>query len=202
VALIAPNLIDLLNREQPSTLQSLRSRHPTQAEVFSSERLLGDATVISQIDSERRSAILDLISTSVTTCAAGSEAVAQSIRETIKKVSRIRFVGSLIATISGGLAGVLAIALTSALIQAITAFLAMMGGIAAATAEQFERAPSGVRIASADEYGKIIEMRSTLEVMRIKLQRDKVMPLDDPELKAMLAELDKYAANVIRLKLA
>lgn len=152
--MIAPNLIDLLSNDQPSALLALRSRHPAEASVFSSDRLLGEQEAVPKFDPTRRSAILDLISTSVTTCAADFDAMARSIRETMKKVSRIRYVGSLIASISGGLAGVLAIALTNALIQAITAFLAMMGGIAAATAEQFERAPSGVRIASAEEYGK------------------------------------------------
>jgi hypothetical protein len=78
----------------------------------------------------------------------------------------------------------------------------MLGGIAAATAEQLERAPSGVRIASAEEYGKVIEMRSNLEVMRTKLQRDKILPLDDEEIKNMLAEFDKYAAYLIRLRMA
>jgi len=120
----------------------------------------------------------------------------------MKKVARIRYVGSLIASISGGLAGILAIALSNALIQAITAFLAMLGGIAAATAEQFERAPSGVRIASAEEYGKIIEMRANLEVTRTKLERDKILPLDDQDIRNMLEELDKYAASLIRLKMA
>jgi hypothetical protein len=75
-------------------------------------------------------------------------------------------------------------------------------GIAAVTAEQFERAPSGVRIASAEEYGKIIEMRANLEITRTKLQRDKILPLDDQDISNMLAELDKYAASLIRLKMA
>jgi hypothetical protein len=200
----APNLVDLLNRKQPSELASLRARHPLQEKVFSSERFLGDTPSKSpdHFDADQRSAILDLISTSVSACSADFDSVAKAIRETMKRVARIRYAGSLIASISGGLAGVLAIALSNALIQATTAFFAMLGGIAAATAEQFERAPSGVRIASAEEYGKVIEMRSNLEVMRTKLQRDKILPLDDEEIKNMLAEFDKYAAYLIRLRMA
>jgi hypothetical protein len=45
-------------------------------------------------------------------------------------------------------------------------------------------------------------MRANLEIMRTKLQRDKIMPLDDTEIRAMLAEFDKYAANLIGLKMA
>ncbi len=200
----APNLIDLLSREQPATLESLRARYPSEVQIFSSERLLGDTEPkgAPQFNTTQRSATLDLISTSVSRCAADFDALANAIRETMKKVARIRYVGSLIASISGGLAGILAIALSNALIQAITAFLAMLGGIAAATAEQFERAPSGVRIASAEEYGKIIEMRANLEVTRTKLERDKILPLDDQDIRNMLEELDKYAASLIRLKMA
>ena len=200
----APNLVDLLSREQPIALESLRARYPSEAQIFSSERLLGDAEPgrVPQFNATQRSAMLDLISTAVSRCAADFDALADSIRETMKKVARIRYVGSLIASISGGLAGILAIALSNALIQAITAFLAMLGGIAAATAEQFERAPSGIRIASAEEYSKIIEMRANLEIMLTKLQRDRILPLDDQDVRNMLAELDKYAACLIRLKMA
>jgi hypothetical protein len=200
----APNLIDLLTREQPSALELLRARYPSEAQIFSSERLLGDTVPggAPQLNATKRAAILDLISTSVSTCAADFDALAEAIRETMKKVARIRYVGSIIASISGGLAGILTITLSNALIQAITAFLAMLGGIAAATAEQFERAPSGARIASAEEYGKIIEMRANLEIMRAKLQRDKVLPLDDQDIINMWAEFDKYAASLIRLKMA
>jgi hypothetical protein len=200
----APNLIDLLSREQPATLESLRARYPSEAQIFSSERLLGNTGPggTPQFNATQRSATLDLISTSVSGRAADFDELANAIRETMKKVARIRYVGSLIASIAGGLAGILAIWLSNALIQAITAFLAMLGGIAAATAEQFERAPSGVRIASAEEYGKIIEMRANLEVTRTKLQRDKILPLDDQDIRNMLAELDKYAASLIRLKMA
>jgi hypothetical protein len=200
----APNLIDLLSREQPAALASLRAHYPSEAKIFSSERLLGDTGPgnAPQFNATQRSAILDLISTSVSTCANDLDALANAIRETMKRVARIRYGGSLIASISGGLAGVLAIALSNALIQAITAFLAMLGGIAAATAEQFERAPSGVRIASVEEYGKLIEMRANIEIARTKLQRDKILPLDDQDLRNMLAELDKYAASLIRLKMA
>jgi hypothetical protein len=184
-------------------LKLLRERYPSEAQIFSSERFLGDTGPgAAPLNATQRSATLDLISTSVSTYAADFDALANAIRETMKKVARIRYVGSLIASVSGGLAGILAIALSNAPIQAITAFLAMLGGIAAATSEQFERAPSGVRIASAEEYGKIIEMRANLEVTRTKLQRDTILPLDDQDIRNMLAELDKYAASLIRLKMA
>jgi hypothetical protein len=200
----APNLIDLLSREQPTILESLRARYPSEAQIFSSERLLGAAEPggVPQFNATQRSATLDLIAASVSTNAANFDALAIVIRETMKKVARIRYVGSLIASISGGLAGILAIVWRNAPIQAIIAFLAMFGGIGAATAEQFERAPSGVRIASAEEYSKIVEMRANLEIMLTKLQRDKIFPLDDQEVRNMLAESDKYAAGLIRLKMA
>ena len=103
---------------------------------------------------------------------------------------------------SGGLAGILIIALDDNWIKAIVAFAGMLGGIAAVTADQFERAPSGIRIASADEYSRLIVMRSNMEVVRLKIERDAVVPNSDGDLQHMLNELDGYAKIIIRLKLA
>ena len=45
----------------------------------------------------------------------------------------------------------------------ISALVAMAGGFAAIIAEYFERSPSGIKIASAEEYGKLVEIRSSIE---------------------------------------
>jgi hypothetical protein len=200
----APSLIDLLSRAQPTALASLRNRYPSQGKLLSSERLLTAEVALppTPLEPEKRAAVRDLVLTSMVTLAADLDALAKNIREIMKKVSAIRFVGSLIASISGGLAGILIIALSNDVIQAITAFVAMLGGIASITADQFERAPSGIRIASADEYGKIIEMRSNIEMIRLKLQRDNIVPVDDQDIGDMLAQLDRYAAGIIKLKMA
>lgn len=201
---VAPNLIDLLHASRPELLSSLRAAHPAEADVFSSERVLGEVDAGSAVALEpaRRKAMLDLIGASSTAIAGEVDTLQTSIRTMLKRVGAIRFGGSLVASISGGLAGILTIAVSNAVIQAITAFLAMLGGIASITADQFERAPSGIRIATAEEYGKIIEMRAALEVIRLQLERDEVFRIEDKEMGAMVAQLDGYAASLIRLKAA
>jgi hypothetical protein len=200
----APNLIDLLSRQDPNALSSLRDRYPAQTQLLSSERLLGREAAASSIhlDPAKRVAVIELIMTSMTQMTGESDALSIAIRATMKRVSVIRYVGSLIASISGGVAGILIIVLSNDVIQAITAFMAMLGGMAAVTADQFERAPSGIRIASADEYGKLIEMRSNIEMIRLRISRDKVIPIQDEDIRDMLTQLDRYAASVIRLKMA
>lgn len=86
--------------------------------------------------------------------------------------------------------------------QIFTAIIAMLGGIITAFADQFERAPSGVRIASTDEYGKLIEMRANIEIINLKLERDKIIQVQEQELRDMLTQIDQYAAAIVRLKMA
>jgi hypothetical protein len=58
---------------------------------------------------------------------------------------------------------------------------------------------SGLRIAGTDEYAKLIGMIGEVELIKLKLGRDAVMPVPDDQLKAMLEKLDEYSLQVIRL---
>jgi hypothetical protein len=199
----APRLIDLLGQEDPATLAALRGRYPSQSTLLTAERALGpEATAPFALGIEKRTAVKDLILASGTSLITELDRLSVQIRDVMRRVGMIRFVGSLIATVSGGLAAILIVVLSNEAVQAIAAFLAMLGGIAAITADQFERAPSGIRIASAEEYAKVIEMRSNLEVVRVKLERDNVFPVSDDDMNSMLKEVDGYAGSIVRLKMA
>ena len=88
------------------------------------------------------------------------------------------------------------------MVQALTAFAAMLGGIAAITADQFELAPGGLKFASTEEYTKIIELRSGLDLLRLKVAQDSIRPLDASALDAILNSLNDYSIQIDRWKVA
>ena len=75
----------------------------------------------------------------------------------------------------------------------------MLGGLMGLFADYFERSPSGVRIAGIDEYAKLIQSIGEVELIKLKIDRDAVLPLPHDQLIAMLDKLDEYALLVIRL---
>jgi hypothetical protein len=200
VEVLAPNLIEFLERSDPTSVRSLRDEFGSNERLFSTERQLGGSGPASL--GGGRAAVVALIAKSLSALVRDMDSLASAIRTTMARVSKIRFSGSLMATIAGGLTGILALALSNEVVQAATAFAAMLGGVAAVTADQFERAPSGARIASTDAYEKIITARSDMELIRLKIERDKILPLSDEELSGMLDRLNQYAVDVQRLRMA
>jgi len=84
----------------------------------------------------------------------------------------------------------------------ISALVAMAGGFAAIIAEYFERSPSGIKIASAEEYGKLVEIRSSIERISTRMARDSLFGLDDQELEAISKTIDEFAGEIVRLAFA
>ena len=152
--------------------------------------------------SSQRDALLDTIRSSISPAALAADAIATKMRASVQRVSRIRFGGAVLATVSGGITGIMAPFSPAAMVQALTAFAAMLGGIAAITADQFELAPGGLKFASTEEYTKIIELRSGLELLRLKVAQDSVRPLDASALDAMLNSLNDYSIQIDRWKVA
>jgi hypothetical protein len=197
----APNLIELLGRKAPDVLIELRAAHLAQGALFSSKAKFGSPDTGKE-GQDQRAATLDLIQRGIEPVASSAQAITTRMRTASQRVSRIRFVGALVATISGGITGILALFVGPAIVQSATAFSAMLGGIAAVTADQFELSPSGLKIASPDEYAKIVEVCSNLEVLRIKIAQDSVRPLDTAALDTMLDSLNDCAIKINRWKLA
>lgn len=202
------NLISLLEETDGATVRNLREAHPQAADMFKTSRELGAAS--SEDDLKKaslttgtRTALVKLVDVSTGRLRKEFEDLGDSIRRQMKIVSRVRFTGAVIAAVSGGLTAILQYASLSA--QAVTtvgAIVSMFGGLTTLFADQFEKAPSGIRIASLEEYGKMTEMRGDVERMRMRLERDSLVPIPDDEIKAMVERLDGYALQIIRLKYA
>src|SRR5262245_39398659 len=202
------HLIALLEETNRSQLQDVRARHPSVASVLTSARELGDsadaaASVTKTLPKDARDALLNIVKLGTESVNKQVEELATSIRRQMIKVNRMRFCGAIIATVSGAVTAILQYANLGA--QAVTtvgAVVSMLGGLTTLFADQFEKAPSGVRIASLEEYGKMTEMRGDVERIRIRLGRDSLVTISDDDLRAMLERLDGYALQVIRLRLA
>jgi hypothetical protein len=121
----------------------------------------------------------------------------------MKLVTRVRFGGAIIAAVSGALTAILQyVAISAQGATTVGAVLGMLGGLTTLFADHFEKAPSGIRIASLEEYGKIMEMRGDIERMRMRLSRDDLVMIGNEELRTMLERLDGYALQIIRLRFA
>ena len=208
----APSLIELLELREPQTLRDLQARFPQAEDLFSTQRMLGQEEAMAMPAptggarpapvQSRREAMLALVRASLDPVVAEMDRLSAQIRAAMRRAARIRFAGAIIAAAAGGLTGLLTLFVRNEAAQAVTAFAAMLGGVATMTADQFERAPSGLRIASTEEYGKLIEGRSALELIRLQLARDAVLPVPDEEMAAMLGRLDQYAVSLARLRMA
>ena len=194
----APSLIELLGHIDPEKLKALRAEHPENAKLFSTERDLGSG----EMTSGQRTAIMDLVGKGLPAVAKDLDDLSKAIRVTMQKAANIRFVGAIVATVAGGISGIIALSNSNGVVQAVSAFLAMFGGIATVTADQFERAPSGRRIASTDEYASLVEARADVELIRLKVSQGATNPIGDSEVAAMLDRLNGHAMTVLKLKMA
>jgi hypothetical protein len=192
------NLIGLLEHVAPDALVELRQHHPDERSLLSSSRELGETD--SKISAAQRAALIDLVRTSVLKLKPGADALASTIRDRMKAISRMKFFGALVASVAGGFGAVLtSLGVGNQWIAPIGAGAGMLGGVVGLVADQFERSPSGFRIAALDEYSKLLDMIGELELIRIQVERDGVLPLPEQQLEAMLEKLDKYALQISRL---
>jgi hypothetical protein len=201
------NLVSLLEEMSSTGLQRLRDRYADAGGILSSSRELGelnDAASGSDAESNNvRPTLVGLVQVGVEDLKTVLEELGSRIRARMKFVSNLRFFGAIIAAVSGGLTALLPLwSVDQQGITATGALVSMLGGLIALFADQFERAPSGIRIASFDEYGKLIEMRGDVERMSMKLRRDGLISIPMNELNTMLERLDGYSSNIIRLRFA
>lgn len=194
------NLIGLLEDVAPDALSALRKQYPAAASsVLSSSRQLGEAK--SEPGPADRSAFLDLVRASVVSLKSQADDLASKIRDRMEVISRMKFFGALVASVAGGLGAVLpSMHVGEGWVAPIGAATGMLGGVVGLVADQFERSPSGFRIAALDEYGKLLDMIGEVEVISIQVVRDSVLPLKGSELTAMLEKLDKCSLQIGRLR--
>jgi hypothetical protein len=81
----------------------------------------------------------------------------------------------------------------------VSALISMGGGLAAIFADYFEKSPSGKQITSAQEYGKLVEIRGAVERMRARVARETVSKMPDQELELNWRTLDSFAGEIVSL---
>ena len=190
----APSLVSLLEREAPGTLQALRAEYPGAADALASDRVLGEAKAALAAGPERRAALVALVEATRDTLVRKIEELLSLLSRQRRKITSVRLGGALVAAV-GGVGGAAATLLgAGAQVTAlVTAACAAAGGTTTILADSLERTPSGQPAATAEEHGRILEMRGELERLRLRLQRDALLPLPDDQFDPMLARLDGIA---------
>ena len=170
-------------------LDSLRRDFPEEADLLTSSRELGSDT-LERAKPERRKAIIKLLTASIKTERDQVEKLLYQIRSKMVLVARTKLFGAIISAASGALSAAFTYAGGGQQASAmISALVAMAGGFAAIIAEYFERSPSGIKIASAEEYGKLVEIRSSIERISRRMARDSLFGIDDQELETISKRL-------------
>lgn len=193
---IAPDLVSLIERQDPASMASLRAAFPDQQEALSSARELGETEPASQLSVLQRAAHLDVLRLGIPVVISSLDSLSRDLRQRMERVSNVRFWGTALAAASGGIAGILALFAPQDIINAIMAFVAMLSAITALFADHFDRAPSGVRVKTTDEFSRTLERRGEIEAIRIKIERDGILRNKDDEIRTMIASMDETAKRV------
>ena len=83
-----------------------------------------------------------------------------------------------------------------------TALGAAVASLAATLSDMVVKSPSGVSIASPDEFAKLVALRVDAERIKLTLDRIAALAASDTGLAAILDELDRDALDVMRYSLA
>lgn len=200
------DLLKLLQRSDQAILDELRSKHPLAEGLFSlgksrrgrPEELGGDTQ-----DEHLVSAKIDLLRSSVAPLQDELAIVIALVFAKMKLVKRLKTGGALLATLTG-----LVLAISAALgtgdewQKVVSAAFATVGGVVVVLSGHFEQAPSGRRIASAEEYGKLNQMAAELTKLKRRLDRHELFPLQLDDISEMVESLDGYAAEINHLRVA
>lgn len=201
---MAGELIDLLARSHGDVLAGLKGKH---GEGFSRG---GPSDDVDDLAGEEESvpgaspsldAELALLRAAIGPVRDDLTGLLQSVLVQMKRARSVRFLGGVLATLAG-----LVLAVSTAMgwggtwDKVVSAGFATIGGLTALLADHFEQAPSGLRIASAEEHGKLSQMLVELVRIERRVSRSEVYPLGGEEIKTTLDSLDQFAANIARLK--
>lgn len=196
-------IVDFLERAAPDRINELRDAHQAEAKTLSVAKDLGLGDVdFKQVKFEptQRAALIDLLRSSVGKLKEQSEKLIQAVRKKMVIVNRTKMIGGVIATASGAIGAFLVhLDVGEAGTALASAFIAMLGGLATLFADYFEKAPSGLRIASAEEHGHLVEIQTALDQIERRIQRYDILVLSDQDLEEMVKAVDDYAERVVRL---
>jgi hypothetical protein len=199
------SLVDFMERTASTKIQALRATYPTEDQLLSTARELGPSGQGEwvELSDTKRAALIELIISNLQQLKQRSEDLIHLIRSKMKLVNRTKMVGGIIATMSGGFGATLVFFDVGQNGTALaTAIIAMIGGLATLFAEYFEKAPSGIRIATAEEHGRLVEAHATIERIERRVNRDALITLSDEELGEMVGALDDFADRIVRLSFA
>ena len=197
---MAEELTKLIERTEPSVLEHLRAAHPVRRDIFGGaiDRSI-DAESAKKDDEKLRAARLDLLTKGLSPLRQELESILDIIRNKMKRVQRTKLIGAIIASLSG-----IALALAvqfgfEGWKEVVTAAFATIGGLTVILTDYFQAAPSGHRIASAEEYGKLTQVSSEVQKLETRVEQASLFPLGDEDIKMMIESMNDYAVDINHL---
>jgi hypothetical protein len=210
------NAVTMLKRVDPAFLDSLLQEFPGQSDLIKSSRQLGPvppaelklpediaAAASASAREERRKAIIKFLTASLGSERDQVEELLYKLRGQMVLVARTKLFGAIISAGSGALSAVFSYADGGqSLVAMVSALVAMAGGLSAIFADYFDRSPSGIKIDSAEEYGKLVEIRRSIGRIASRVARDSFFEIDEQELETISNTVDEFAGEIVRLKFA
>ncbi len=194
------SLVKLIRRSEPRELEKLQDAHPNAADLLSTpqtRRVAAQAPTPEDLTAAR----LDLLLKGIGPLRKELDEIKRYVTDKMKTVQRIKFVGAIFATLAG-----LIMAITAALTmheaweKVVSAAFATIGGLVVIFSDHVQSAPSGRRLASVEEFGKLNQIAGELYRLEARAERHHAFPLTDDDLKQMISEMDSYAAHINQLQ--
>lgn len=194
-----------LQKANPEKLDQLRALYPRAEDVLRIDVILGSNDVRAAEADPNRGAKIDLIRESAERLLPDIESLIKSIRSKSARVNRLRFGGGLVAAVSGFVGALVAFfgqkdGSSESSIVLISAATSMVAGLIAAFADHLEKSETGARYSPTETLPTLVDSRATANKALRSLSRDAVFPLSGSDIESIIAELDRAAEEVIRLK--
>lgn len=192
----------LINFYQPGSLASLKTKFPAEPQRFALERDMGNGAPGDSDPGERNAKLAQ--------AKIGEESVRGQL-DTLIAAVRHKMRVSFWLRQGGSIGAVFASLVTAYLVWGgkpatnttlATAAFAAFGSLTTTLADTVVKSPSGVALASPEEFAKMINARVEVERSRQLLASAAMAGLNDAELDRILVDLNEMALQVMRYTLA
>lgn len=191
----------LLSFAAPRSFERIKSDYPEDPEFFSILRKMGDNGITGPTP-KKPELKLDLLRTGEETSRLQIDSLIAVVRKKMRFSFYIRHFGTFATVVASAVIAYLALrGQPKAKITFITALVAALSSLAANFADIIVKSPSGIDLASPDEYAKLISARLEVERIRQTLARLSIGASSTTDLDTLLDALDELSREILRYSL-
>lgn len=199
-------LASYLETSNKASITAIRDEFGNTEETLSSSMKLGSSKEKYNINSKfNRAASIALIRAVSTQLKEDIDDIVLIFKQRMRLVHKIRFGSAILTTMTGA---------TSAILAAFSkvhhwpnelgalgvALITVIGGLLSLFADHFERTPTGVKFAGVDELTLLVELRTEVEKISIRVSQDATIPLSVEDISATVSLQSDIALKILRFK--